>query len=280
MNLSKTKIIKSCGKFLPQNVKNLIKFSIVKFYRFCSLVVYRVMKRPERTALYTIKGGGIILSFDDHHVNDWYNADEVLNKYHWKATFSVSNFTSLDKKDVEKLKILQSKGHEIAAHGNNHLNALEFISSHTIYKYIDTEVLPSLTAMTDQGLKVSSFAYPFGARKKEVDKVLLKYFMMLRGTTYGKKAPSTHNNYANGSRVVFGLGIDQNYGNDINYILRMLRYAKDHNKIAVFYSHHIQQGNPNGYITSYKTLETICQFAIENNMQFMTLKDLAIITDV
>lgn len=244
------------------------------------MVLYQVLKRPKRTALGTIEGGGIILSFDDHHVTDWYNADAVLNKYHWKATFNVSNFASLDNKDIEKLKILQSKGHEIASHGNNHLSATEFISSQAIYKYLDTEVLPSIKAMTDQGLKVSSFAYPFGERVKKIDKVLLEHFIMLRGTTYSKKAPSIHNNYANGSRVVFGLGIDQNYGNDINYILRMLRYAKDNNKIAVFYGHHIQQGNPTGYVTAYRTLETICQYVKENKMRFFALKDLAILTDV
>ena len=230
----------------------------------------------ENTVLNTIDGGGIILTFDDYNVLEWYNADIVLSKYHWKATFFISHFTSLDTKNVDRLKVLQSNGHEIASHGISHLNAVEFVSSHSLDEYIETEIIPSIQAMTDKGFIVSSFAYPYGQRNKTIDKALLTHFTMIRGTVYGSKPPASHTNYANGSRVVFGLGIDRSYRNDINYILEMLKYAKDHNKIVIFYGHHIQSDDSSQYTTSFQTLEAICQYAVEHSIRFMTMKELAI----
>ena len=32
---------------------------------------------------------GVILSFDDAYVDEWYEADQALKKYGWKATFNV-----------------------------------------------------------------------------------------------------------------------------------------------------------------------------------------------
>ena len=228
-------------------------------------------------ALESTPGGGVILTFDDYYTQDWYNVDHVLSQYNWKATFFVSNLDLLNKEDIERLKTLQSEGHEIGSHSYSHLNAKKFVSSHTPAEYIDTDILPSINALKNDGFVVSSFAYPFGDRTEELDKALLKYFKMIRGTTYGKKPPSEQNNFANGSRVVYGLGIDKSYGNDIDYILELLQYAKEHNKIAVFYGHHVtQEDDPPEYTSNYKTLEAICKFIVKNNMRFMTMKELAL----
>lgn len=228
-------------------------------------------------ALQSTSGGGVILTFDDRSILNWHNVDHVLSKYNWKATFFVSHFNSLHMEDIKMLRSLQSKGHEIASHSKSHLNAKEFISTNSLYEYINAEILPSIDSMKNEGFVVSSFAYPFGARTNALDKLLLSYFKIIRGTTYGKKVPSQHNNFANGSRVVFGLGIDDSYGNDIEYILDVLQYAKENNKIAIFYGHHVTQENVTSkYTTSYGTLEKICNYVVKNNMHFMTMKDLTI----
>ncbi len=43
----------------------------------------------------------------------------------------------------------------------------------------------------------------------KIDRALQNHFTMRRGTAYWKKPPKKHRNYANGSRLVFGLGIDK-----------------------------------------------------------------------
>jgi len=248
-------------------------------------------------ALQSINGGGAIITFDDRSILDWYEVDQVLDKYNWKATFFISHFHSLDFQDKQRLKTLQSKGHEIASHGNKHINATKFISTNSIDEYIDVEILPSINEMKKEGFLVSSFAYPYGARSTSVelfhkitckiktvlfghkinalDRKLLSNFAIIRGTTYGKKYPSLHNNFANGSRVVFGLGIDESYGNDIDYLYKVLRHAKENNKIAIFYSHRVSKDiNPSVYTSTYKTLEGITKYIVKNNMHFMTMKDL------
>ena len=223
----------------------------------------------------SINGGAVILTFDDVSVRDWYNVDHILSKYNWKATFFISHFNSLDEEDIERLTALQSKGHEIGSHSENHLNAKQFISDHSIPEYIDAEILPSINAMNDKGFAVNSFAYPYGKRNKKLDRALLRHFKILRGTTDGKRKPSHQNNYANGSRIVFGLGIDEHYGNDSEYLLEILEYVKENNKIVIFYGHRVaQENNPPKYTTSYRILETICNYVVINNMRFMTMNDL------
>ncbi len=236
---------------------------------------YRMLfKNPLKSVLHSLNGGGIILTFDDHFVTEWYDADMTLSRYQWKATFFISEFASLDAKDVDRLRSLQAKGHEIGLHGANHMNAVDFVSLHSIEQYIEAEILPSVQTMTAEGLIVNSFAYPNGAWTKKIDRALQNHFTMRRGTAYWKKPPKKHRNYANGSRLVFGLGIDRSYGNDIGYILEMLKYAKDSNKIAIFYGHNIQTDDSLKFVTNVQTLEEICKYVVANNMRFMTLKEL------
>jgi peptidoglycan/xylan/chitin deacetylase (PgdA/CDA1 family) len=277
MELLNHKVVKILYKFFPKNLRNFGLILIVKTQRVVKhIFLFLLFRRPKKTALDRIEGGGIILTFDDHHISDWFEADRVLKEFHWKATFNISNLSSLSPNDFEMLKILQTNGHEIALHGYSHLDAVKFISNKPITEYIETEILPALRIMRDNELNVNSFAYPFGERKNEIDNSLLNYFAILRGTTYGKKPPSIQNSYANGTRVVFGLGIDKHYGNDVDYILEILDYVKRHNKIAIFYGHHISQDYDKEYNTHYKFLLKVCKYVNDNKIEFMTMKDLVI----
>ena len=237
------------------------------------------------------------MTFDDKSVRDWYEVDQALDKYNWKATFFVSQFHSLDIQEKQKLYELQHKGHEIASHSKNHLDATKYISTHSIDEYISAEVLPSIIQMKNEGFIVTSFAYPYGARETPVtlqskiagkikkvlfggatnalDSMLLEKFEIIRGIANGTKNPATLNSYSSGSRLVFGLGIDESVGNDIEYLYEILQYAKENNKIAIFYSHHVtEDSNPPEYTSTYKTLEKISRFVVNNNMHFLTMKDL------
>ncbi len=49
------------------------------------------------------------------------------------------------------MRSLQAKGHEIGLHGANHMNAVDFVSLHSIEQYIEAEILPSVQTMTAEG---------------------------------------------------------------------------------------------------------------------------------
>lgn len=218
---------------------------------------------------------GVVITFDDYFVNEWKEADLKLSKYNWKATFCVSNFEKLSAADISNLKVLQNKGHEIAGHGFRHLNAKEFTKKNKKQQYLLVEIFPLIEAFKKEGIEIKSFAYPFGAKTQTLDFELKKHFEIIRGTTKGGKKVADNANFYNGTRLANGIGIDSNYEHfNLNYITRVLNYAKKQNKIVVFYGHKPVTKATVDYEVEMKTLEMICQFVQNNQMQFYTLNEL------
>lgn len=218
---------------------------------------------------------GVVITFDDYFVNEWREADTQLAKYNWKATFCVSNFEKLTAIDISNLKALQSKGHEIAGHGFRHLNAKEFTKKNNKQHYLAVEISPLIEAFKKEGIEIKSFAYPFGAKTQTLDYELQKHFKIIRGTAKGGKKVADNSNFYNGTRLANGIGIDSNYEHfSLNYITKVLNYAKKHNKIVVFYGHKPVEKATKEYEVELKTLEMICQFVVSNQMKFYTLQEL------
>src|SRR4051812_25805966 len=77
--------------------------------------------------------GGVVITLDDNFVNEWLRADSIFYKeYKWKVTFFVSAFGKLKLHLQQKLVSLQNEGHEIGYHGTSHINASEYLKSHTL----------------------------------------------------------------------------------------------------------------------------------------------------
>lgn len=218
---------------------------------------------------------GVVITFDDYFVNEWKEADAQLSIYNWKATFCVSDFEKLTETDISKLKELQNKGHEIAGHGFRHLNAKEFAKKNKKQQYLIVEIFPIIEAFKKEGITIKSFAYPFGAKTLTLDYELQKHFEIIRGTAKGGKKVADNANFYNGTRLANGIGIDSNYEHfSLNYLIKVLNYAKKHNKIVVFYGHKPVGKATNEYEVDLKTLEMICQFVVENELKFYTLQEL------
>ncbi|KIA92298.1 hypothetical protein OA93_23440 [Flavobacterium sp. KMS] len=218
---------------------------------------------------------GIILSFDDNYIDDWYNAEKRLRHLDWKATFFICKYDSLNATQKKKLHYLQDMGHDIAAHGYNHENALKYSAKYGIDKYIKEEILPLKAAMDKDGFNLRSFAYPDGARNGDLDKELLKYFDIIRGTTYGKLYPESQYCYYEGNRVIYGLGIDDDYKQfDVAYYKTLMDYAKKHNKIVIFYGHKTVDIADEKIETPLAALQEICEYAKANKLKFYTVDDL------
>ena len=66
---------------------------------------------------------GVVLTFDDKYIDEWYMADSALQQYHWKATFFVTKINTLTPQQIDKLHFFVSEGHLVGGHGYKHLNA-------------------------------------------------------------------------------------------------------------------------------------------------------------
>ena len=59
---------------------------------------------------------GIMLTFDDCFIDEWYELLPLFKNYDTKATFFVSKPWSMDDKQLVKLAEISHAGHEIGVH--------------------------------------------------------------------------------------------------------------------------------------------------------------------
>ncbi len=200
----------------------------------------------------------------------------MLKSTHWKATFCVSAFGSLNDRQKKNLLVLQDHGHEIAFHGAHHTNPLTYIAQHSTKEYIDYEYGSLVNDMRKAGLHIYSFAYPYGARNGSTDSLLFTGFSVLRTISSKGLPPEKQNCYFNNSPLISAIGIEPGYGyfND-DYLLQLLKYARDNHKILIVYGHRpVPQPSKLKHEVGYATLQLMADYINQNNMQFYTMKDL------
>jgi peptidoglycan-N-acetylglucosamine deacetylase len=251
--------------------------SILRILLLCTFFVFSSCENEVEKIIEKIKSpkAGVIISFDDAYVDDWYNTNKILKKYDWKATFFTCKINTLNHSKIKKLLQLQKEGHEIAAHGLNHYNAATFLNDHTINDYLNEEIDPMMRLMNFYGFKITSFAYPYGARTKALDAALLKKFKIIRGRAFCEKDASKQGSYYNHSKLIFSFSVDDTHEHfNITHLLNLLDYAKKNNKILILNSHKTVQEVYGDYQTRNATLEVICQYIKKNNMNFYSVSDL------
>ena len=218
---------------------------------------------------------GVILSFDDYFVTEWFNLHKLMTPFNWKANFFVSNQTKLNVEDYEKLIALQDYGHEIGGHGFEHIEAPSYQKKNGSSNYLNKEIIPMLSAFEQNKINIKSFAYPYGTRSLATDKLLLNKFNILRGTTLSYAFPSLNKCFFNNKKIVYGLGIDHHYRHfSLTYILNLLKYAFNKHKILILYAHKPVLKVQNKYEVAYHTIQEICSFINKNNMTFFVFNDL------
>lgn len=246
--------------------KIIFLFSLL--FLFCQNNIPQKKNKHDYTA-------GVVLSFDDAYVNEWFETNKELKKYSWKATFFVSKINTLSLSEVNKLIKLQTEGNEIAGHGLHHYNAATFISNHTIDQYLNQEINPMLDLMNFYGLKISSFAYPYGGRTNKLDSTLLSKFKIVRGRAFCEESASKQGCYFNNSKLVFSFSIDDTHNHfNIPHLLKLLNYVKKNHKILILNSHKTVKNVTTDYETKNATLELICKYVRQNNMNFYTMSEL------
>jgi len=128
-----------------------------------------------------IKVPALFLSFDDCHIQDWYNFLPFFQKHEIKATFYISNIKDLNVDDWAKIQKIQDDNHCIGLHGYSHIRAGLEVGKLGCKRYLEKEITPALALLSKHGItNVKHFSYPWGNRTPESDACLLKYFKTLR----------------------------------------------------------------------------------------------------
>jgi hypothetical protein len=219
--------------------------------------------------------GGVVLSFDDAYVDEWYEADQLLKPYGWKATFCVCRIDSIGAPQMQKLYDLQKEGHDVAGHGYHHFNAVKYVAANGIPSYLKEEIDPMVASMKKRKFNSTSFAYPYGERSAELDSALTPKFDIIRGRAFCGDAPEKEGCYFRGSKFMYAFDIDNSHVHfSIPYLLELLDDAKRTNKILILCSHRPVKNITDNYQTKFETLEFVCKYMKINHMKFYTLSDL------
>ncbi|MEO8254881.1 MAG: polysaccharide deacetylase family protein, partial [Flavobacterium sp.] len=242
--------------------KLVITFAVILF----ALLTNSCQKKESESKSYQ---AGVVISFDDAYVDEWFEADSVLKKYNWKATFCVCRIDSIEKPQLKKLHQLQDGGNEIAGHGYHHYNAVKFVQSNGIQEYVKQEIDPMMISMKRNGFKVTSFAYPYGERSSELDTIMASKFKFIRGRAFCEDQPEREGCYFRDSKFAYAFDIDNSHVHfSIPYLLELLDDTRRNNKILFLCSHRPVKNITANYQTKIETLEFICKYMKLNNMKY------------
>ena len=223
--------------------------------------------------------GGVAFTFDDDHVDDWFSLRDLFLEYQVKATFFVSNFDKLEDREIVLLDTLQSDGHEIGCHGYRHMSVERDYDSDPsrTSEYLQNEILPAVEVMNKNDFHPVSFAYPFGHRNPSYDLALLKHFTHLRATVYPKHANTVKKAFyscVKDSGLVYGLGIDDQYGLTQKDLDKALIKAHKDGRILILYAHKVGPGKSDENSLSIDVLKTVIEKASELQLQFYTIPEI------
>ena len=217
---------------------------------------------------------GVALTFDDNSIDQWYAIRGMLQQYNAHVTFFVTKFGNLDENQINKLRMLQEDGHEIAFHGVNHLDANEYLENHTIQEYLDDEIIPGINEMQAYGFNPVDFSLPHGAGTDNIvlTNALQQYFNHIRGTDHGP----IYYEYGSDTLVIYAQGIDDStYGQSMDDIYNLISIAEQQDTIVIFYAHVPVQTVTGNYMISYDRLENILNYTSDSNMKFYTISELS-----
>ena len=113
---------------------------------------------------------GVLLSFDDDFMENWEENFDLFDQYNARVTFFIQG-------DYNSFCITAlERGHDIGYHTQNHLNLTKV--SREVF---DEETSFYIDDFRNEGVPLTSFAYPFGLSEPWMHDELLESFKILRG---------------------------------------------------------------------------------------------------
>ncbi len=220
--------------------------------------------------------GGVVFSFDDDHIEEWFTYKDLLKKYGIKATFCITRPHLLSEPELKKLRQLQLEGHEIACHSYDHVDATNYLDS--LDTYMDKQIHRARHILETNGFELESFAYPFGTSHPKIDSLLTNEFKYLRKATWNEKEQSISlydEIYASRAHhhIVNSMGIDVNYKIPLDDLEVGLLRAKNRNEVLILYAHKINDKQTD-YTISARYLEEAFRLCKKHDIKTIRLKDL------
>jgi peptidoglycan/xylan/chitin deacetylase (PgdA/CDA1 family) len=221
-----------------------------------------------------LKDPGIVLTFDDDKIDNWFDYLPLLDSAGAKVTFYICKYNRFTADQKRKLAIIQSHGHEIAFHGTNHYNMEDYVykSKHTIEELLRNEVEVGLKLMKKDGFYPKTFAYPYGAHNGVLDKALMKYFKSVRalnGTQdFSKSIVPSENN-----TLLYGLGIDKSSKRSDADVIKVLQSAKSNNGCVVLLAHEINTVSK--FSITIERLKEIISFTKSHQLKYYTVSEIS-----
>jgi hypothetical protein len=132
--------------------------------------------------------------------------------------------------------------------------------------------------MKAAGFNPVSFAYPYGEHHKDYDAAVRAYFPYIRLTfddfnndlfTQDAIYHNTNSKYI----LLSGAGIDKDFNNSIEEIIKALIQARKTGSIITFYAHDIVNDPNRLYNILPKTLEKIIETSSNIGLKFYTYKE-------
>lgn len=205
---------------------------------------------------------GILLAFDDYQADNWESYFDLFDEYNVKVTFFVNAYEPTDfcYNAIEH-------GHEIGYHTAAHVNLTE-LSEDEVY----AQAIAPIETFREQGIELTTFAYPYGAYNQGLNERLLQYYNILRGAYYYQLAGKHEMRQG----FVESLSIDNvNYASEEAFedkIDSVLEELNDNvGAVVGLYSHAISDG---AWCVTPERLEYILQRAQEMGIRFYTYKEL------
>ena len=249
-----------------------------KFAGYCTALLLMVLflsgcKKFEKEG--HLQQAGIVLTFDDNNIENWYHSLDFLDSNGIRATFYISKYRGFTADQKTKLMAIQSRGHEIGYHTVNHYNMVDYVYKyhHTIAELVQNEITAGLALMNRDGLYPKTFAYPFGSHCDAIDNSLKRYFKSVRvlnGTNdYAKSLAPTDKN-----ELLYGFGLDKSSNHTDGTIEKLLRSAKNNSACAILVGHKINS-NINLSVSNER-LKKIAALAKELNLKFYTASEISV----
>ena len=245
-----------------------------KFYLLAFMAISHLLYAADPNSL-TIPQAkirpAVLLTFDDHFVDQWVAAMPVFERYNAKATFFITGFDKLTKEQIDGIKKLNAAGHTIGCHSLRHKKAVDYVKEFSLEQYWLDDVEPAVRLMTDSGLPPSCFAYPSSQNDTRTDGMLLKHFSHLRSGVPFSKAQSIFVpvDQIRNKGCLYGTSIDSNNKNiTLEDIYSLMDKAKAENKCIVFYGHNIAAESDKHH-TSPERLENILRYGQKIGLEFI-----------
>jgi len=229
------------------------------------------------------KRGGIALSWDDSgHIQSCYQYLSIFQKYNAKCTINVNNVSNRRQAEIElkELNALHSAGWEIALHGNNHIDSVQFLNGNTPEAWLNQEIFPNIVEITRYGYPVYTLAYPYSSRNAVSDAAVAPYFRTLRTRTptiINGNINETALAYYNwdDTQLLYGVEIDdQSIGASLPSIKYGIDRAIKTGSVLVLFGHAITPNVTGPYQTSTSRLDSILNYTYQNGGTFYLMGEL------